>query len=293
MKKKSKTKIWLGVGAFVMAGSGAGATGIASMPPSTHTAETGATSAKSELLSTVQPSRILMAQAGGGEAGESGEGGEGKIDAAAVDSDAVEYGVALQVIAAHYHAGLLAYENKQQDAGAQMFAHGLAEVYVELEEVFKKRKVVGLGDKLNAAVDAATKKAPVAQVRKRVADVMMALAAAEKGAPKSDLPPLLVKTNLMVELLDRAAAQYRATANNTDLESYLDGLGFTAAARAQSKTVLPYLAKRLPKAAVAMKNSLDLAGQAYPGIKRPARKVDSGKFLASTSQTRLALSQLR
>jgi hypothetical protein len=236
--------------------------------------------------------RLAQGMGAGGEGNEGGEGGEGQIDAAAVESDPVDYGVALQVIAAHYHAGMLAYANNEQDAGAQMFAHGLSEVYVELEDILKKRGVTDLGDKLNAAVDDAADNKPVDAVRKRVQEVLEALTRAEASAPKSDKPEMAVKTEVMAETLERAASQYRVGVDSTDLESYLDGLGFTLAAQAQAKAVLPWLGKEAPKKAAALRKALDLAGQAYPGMKRPAQKVDVGQFLAAASEARLAVSQI-
>jgi len=295
---QKKTKIWLGVGAFAMVGSGVA---VAAQPPQDAASAPSLDSVTIDLLSSMTATtsasmagpagRILLAQ-GQGAGGEGGEGGEGQIDPAAVESDPVDYGVALQVIAAHYHAGLLAYENGEQDAGAQMFAHGLSEVYVELEDILKRRGVTDLGDKLNAAVDDAAAKKPADVVRKRVQDVLDGLARAETFAPKSDKPAMAVKTEVMGETLERAAAQYRVGANSTDLESYLDGLGFTLAAQSDAKTVLPWLEKQAPQKAATLRKALDLAGQAYPGIKRPAQKVDVGRFLAAASEARLAVSRI-
>jgi hypothetical protein len=300
---KKKTKIWLGVGAFAMMSSGVA---VGAQSPQNAVAEPALDvvkykSSSTDFLSTDllptgprSASHILLAQGkgAGGEGSEGGEGGEGQIDPAAVEADPVDYGIALQVIAAHYHAGLLAYENNEQEAGAQMFAHGLSEVYVELEDILKKRGVTGLGDKLNAAVDDATEKKPVEIVRRRVKDVLDALTSAEAHAPKDDKPAMAVKTEVMAEMLERAAAQYHVSADSTDFESYLDGLGFTLAAQEQAKAALPWLEKQAPKKAAAVRKALDLAAQAYPGIKRPTQKLEAGKFLAAASEARLAVSRI-
>ncbi|HWM81110.1 hypothetical protein [Pseudorhodoplanes sp.] len=290
---KKKTKIWLGVGAFAMVSSGVAA-GAQSSQTAASEPSLDPVNIKALAVTTQPAGHIVLAQGkgAGGEGSEGGEGGEGQIDPAAVDADPVDYGIALQVIAAHYHAGLLAYENNEQDAGAQMFAHGLSEVYVELEDILKKRGVVGLGDKLNAAVDDAADKKPVDVVRRRVTDVLDALTGAEAHAPKDDKPAMAVKTEVMAEMLERAAAQYHVSANSTDFESYLDGLGFTLAAQAQAKTALPWLEQQAPKKAAAIRKALDLATQAYPGIKRPAAKIDAGRFLAAASEARLAVARI-
>jgi hypothetical protein len=233
----------------------------------------------------------------GGEAGESGEGGEGGeagINVEAAGKDPVEYGIALQVIAAHYHAGLAAYEDKEQEAGAQMFAHGLTEVYVEMEEVFKRLGVKDLGKKLEAAVEAATAKKPVAEVRRRVNAVYAALKAAEKKAPKSSLPSQAVKAQVAAEMIERAAAQYAVIQKDKTLEPYLDGLGFAIAARGQAKDVLPWLRKKDGQKEKALSKALALATEAYPGIKRPASpKVPVADLLAAASGAKLAVSNLK
>jgi len=287
MANAKTRKVWIGVGAFVLAG-GVATTTQALPPLGAHRSDL--RTGKTKLLdgASALPGRLILAQG----QGAGGEGGEGKIDPAAVEADPIDYGVALQVIAAHYHAGLLAYENKQQEAGAQMFAHGLTEVYVELEDIFKKRGVTGLGDKMNAAVEAGTANKPVREVRQKVKAVLDALAAAEAGAPKSDKPPQAIKTEVMAEMLERAAAQYSASVNSTDFETYLDGLGFSLAAREQARAVMPWLKKQAPKKAAALEKVLVLVNQAYPGIKRPAKKVDGGRFLAAASEARVAVSHL-
>jgi hypothetical protein len=205
----------------------------------------------------------------------------------------VEYGVALQVIAAHYYAGLAAYEGKEQEAGAQMFAHGLSEIYVAMEDVFKSLGVTGLGAKLEAAVAAAAGKKPAAQVKRKADAVFAALAAAEKKAPKSNLPAQAVRAKIAAEMIDRAAAQYAVVQKDNNLEAYLDGLGFALAARSQAAPVLPYLKKIDPRKEAALRKALALAAQAYPGINRSkAPKVSLSELQSAASAAKLAVSSL-
>lgn len=298
--KKSR-KIWVGVGAFILAGSGASQ--LPASPLSTASQnDSSVTSVDARRDQTVAggvPYRPHFAQAfttgAGGEGGEGGgEGGEAGINVENAAKDPVEYGVALQVIAAHYHAGLAAYEGKEQEAGAQMFAHGLSEVYFEMEDVFKKLGVTDLGKKLEAAVSAANEKKPVAEVKRKVNDVLAGLAAAEKVAPKSSASVQAVKAHVAAELIDRAAAQFAVVQKDNNLEAYLDGLGFAVAARDQAKTVLPWLRRIDAKKEKAFQQALTLASQAYPGIKRPAKsKVSEGALLSAASAAKLAVSGLQ
>ena len=295
---KKKTKIWVGIGAFVMVGGGSVA--LAPVPGQAahlETASPATSSARLDLLSS--SANIVLAQKQGGEGGEVGEGGEGGeggeagINVAATDNDPVEYNVALQVIAAHYYAGFAAYEAKEMEAGAQMFAHGLGEVYVGMEEVFKKRGMTTLGADLQAAVDAAAEKKPVGEVGKRVKTVLKSLKAAESKGPTSSASPLAVKARVVANMLNRAAAQYQASAGDTALEPYLDGLGFSTVARNESEKLLPALRKSNKKAAGAIVAALKIARTAYPGIKRPKTKVEAGTFLAAASAVQLTVSQVK
>ncbi len=273
-----KTKIWLGVGVAVIAGAAPAANASDDLSSST---------------ALTQAAPFVLAQ-NSGQGGEN-ESGEGGVDAAAADKDPVKYGIALQVIAAHYYAGLAAYEAGETAAGTQLFAHGHAEVYAEMEEVFKKRGINDLGAKIEAAIAAANKKAPPAEVKQRVNDVYESLAAAEKAGPKSPLSPLAVKAQVIADMLDRAAAQYVLTLKqDATLETYLDGLGFAIAARTEAQAALAQLDKANPAAAKALRAALDIAGVAYPGIKQAKPpKAQASQFLAAASAARIATANLR
>lgn len=292
--KKSR-KIWIGVGAFILVGGGA-----PSLP------------ARAQDGPGVEPASRLQAQHGGaglswqdlakgmtfgagGEGGEGGQGGEAGINVEAVAKDPVAYGVALQVIAAHYHAGLVAYAGKQQEAGAQMFAHGLSEVYAEMEELFKKIGVTDLGPKLEATVAAANDKKPPAEIKKRVNDVLAALNAAAKKAPKSEASVQAVQAQVAAELIDRAAAQYGVSEKDkANIEPYLDGLGFRLAAVELARPIMPWLNKKDAKKARALQDAIAKLGKAYPGIARPDKpKVTEADLLTAASAAKLAVSGLR
>lgn len=281
------TKIWLGVGVAIVAGAGSQASHRAvDLLNSTIVAESGDVDFRMDV-----PRIRLAQQQTQGQGGEN-EGGEAGIDPAAADRDPVKYNVALQVIAAHFHAGLAAYEGGEMPAGASMFAHGHAEVYAVMEDIFRRRGIAGLGEKIEAAVAAAAAKSPAAEVRKRVDDVLAALAEAEKAGPMGARSPLAVKATVIADMIDRAAAQYAVALKDTQLEPYLDGLGFALSAKMQTAEILTELAKANSDAAKALQVALELAGQAYPGIKRSG-KADLPKFLAAASRARIAVANLR
>ena len=284
----NRSKIWVGIGAFVLTGAGTSAT----VPAAPEVGLDRAADAQAETAPAPRPvHHWVFAQAKPG--GEGGEGGEAGIDPEAADRDPVAYGVALEVIAAHYYAGLAAYESGQKEAGAEMFAHGHSEVYAAMADVFEKRGVRTLGEKLEKAVATASGAASVKAVRKDVAAVLAALEEASKSGPASPGDPVATKAKVMAEMLDRAAAQYALAVKGKEYEPYLDGYGFLASARAGGKDVLPWLKKKNAKQAADFQAALALGAKAYPGIKRPRRPaVDPGKFLAAASAVKFDASRL-
>lgn len=282
-------KIWIGIGAFVVAGAGAQdqpvLAGSDVKPVYTR-----------DVLKQEAARHIVLAGAAksAGEGGEGGEGGEAGIDAEAAAKDPVQFGIALQVIAAHFHAGLAAYEGQEMEAGAQMFAHGHSEVFAEMQAVFKNLGLTNLGTQLEAAIEAAAAKKPAAEVRRRVQEVLSALSAAEKAGPRSQLSASAVRARVAADMLERAASQYSLVLKDSNLETYLDGLGFAMAARMQSAEFLPALKKSNPKAGSAFETAMKLAAAAYPGIRRPAKpSVQPGEFLAAASAAQIAANTIK
>ena len=208
-------------------------------------------------------------------------------------NDPAEYAIALQVIAAHYDAGIVAYAGGEQEAGAQMFAHGLSEIYALMEDTFKQKGVTTLGPKLEAAVGAAAEKKPVSEVRRRFKDVLLALNDAAKKGPQPASPARL-QAYLAGELIERAAAQYSVARKDKGLEAYLDGLGFAIAAGREAKPVLVSLRKSDKRAAAALENALKLVQRAYPGLQRSVKnEVSEAELLSLASRARLAVSAYR
>lgn len=235
----------------------------------------------------------LVLAAAGSEDEQERVGGEGDVSIERAGSDPFAYGVALEIIAAHYHAGLAAYEAGEREAGAQMFAHGFAEVYSELEGLLRERGVTELGGRLNATVERAAAGAPNAEVRQAAEAVFAALTAAQRGAPPSQVEAQLVRTQVLVEMLDRAAAQYQSAMRASDLESYLDGFGFYASARASADGVLAWLTPRNADAAREIRTALELLARAYPSARRPADpSIDADALVVAASRAKLAVSAM-
>lgn len=290
---RSSRKLWYGIGAFILTSGTAAAGGEA---PPIEPAVSKRVDHETRLpIDAVRPLRAELrnAWAQAGEDGAGGEGGEGGINLETVGNDAAEYAIALQVIAAHYDAGLAAYAGGEQEAGAQMFAHGLSEIYAVMEELFKKLGVTKLGPSLEAAVADAADKKPLKDIRRRVDEVRKALQDAGRRGPQAASPNRM-QAYIVGELIERAAAQYAVSLNDKTLEPYLDGLGFAIAARREAAPVLASLRTTDKRAEAALQNALKLVLRAYPGIKRPAAPaVPASEMLVAASRARLAVSAYR
>jgi hypothetical protein len=101
-----------------------------------------------------------------------------------------------------------------------------------------------------------------------------------------------VRAQILADTLDRAAAQYvLAAKKDATLETYLDGLGFSLAAQAQARDLLPQVEKTDPAIAKALRDALALVASAYPGLKRDGA-AQAAPLLAAASMARIAVSRL-
>lgn len=257
-----RTKLWLGIGAFALLGAGEAAAQPATAPP------------------------------GPGQGGEGGEGGEGGVTAERAASDPVAYILALDVVAAHYLAGRRAYEAGETTAAAELFAHPISEIYVELEPVFQGLGVSPFREAMEEASTLALDKAPEARIATAVDRVLAALAAAETRAPGAG-PALGIRARVVGEMVDRAALQHAAALASPELEPYLDGLGLYLAARARAERVAPELAQAGHGAqAEALRATLGALAPAYPGVTRPTTRTDPGALSAQAARLKFALADL-
>ncbi len=171
-----------------------------------------------------------------------------------------------------------------------MFLHPISEVYVAMEPVFAEFGVTPFEDLMTKAGDLALAGADLAEVEKAVAAVLMAADKAEKAAPKSDLSRDAIDALLIADMVERAALQYKVVAGGAQGAAYLDGYGFTAAARLRSMRALEAIAKTDAGLAGAIRAALAVLAAAYPAAKQPdPLKADVGAVLAASSKLRLML----
>ncbi len=228
----------------------------------------------------------------GGEAGEGsgGEGGEGGIDIDRAASDPVVFRAGLAVVEAHVIAARDAYAMGRKEAAAEMFAHPVAEVLVDMEAVLTAQGVQPFDPLLIEASEAALGDTSQEEIDSRSEKIITALEAAAQQAPESNRSEGAIEARVAADQIERAVEQYRYAAEGDAYEPYLDGYGFyktAAAIQARSGDAI-----RADDALVAdrIEGALALLATAYPTAERPdALDVDQSALLAASSQLKLTL----
>ncbi|NCP13690.1 MAG: hypothetical protein GW858_05940 [Sphingomonadales bacterium] len=223
---------------------------------------------------------------GGATAGGEGEGGVAVADAA---TDPVAYGTALAVAEAHVVAARDAYAAGQKEAAAEMFAHPVSEVLLEMDPTFTQLGVADFKPLFTAASDAALAGKPAAEVNKAYDAIIAALRGAAGKAPKSDASAAMVATGVIADQIERASAMYRQLPKNTAYEPYLDGYGFAKVAASAFATSGAAIKAENPAAHARITEALGVLGQAYPGAARPATlPMEPGAVSGASAKVMLA-----
>ncbi len=284
-----RSKLWTSLGTAVLLGSGP----ALADEERTATARDGAKAgvSVSALAEAAPPAGEGEGEGEGGEgAGEGGEnGGEFGVDAAQARVDPVVYGIALDVIRAHYLAGQAAYAAGDREAAGELFVHPISEVYLTMEPVFAERGVDPFDDLMSVAGGLAIDGAPVAKVEAAVTAVLEATDAAEAAAPEAgDAAPVDVTATIVADMIERAALQYQIVAGGAEGAAYLDGYGFAAAARLRAEKQAEALAATPAKATIDA--ALGVLARAYPSATKPdALPVAVSEVLAASSAVKLVL----
>lgn len=230
------------------------------------------------------------AAAGEGEGGEAAGGeGEGGVAVADAATDPVAYGIALAVAEAHVVAARDAYAAGKREAAAEMFAHPVSEVLVEMDPVFARLGVADMKPFFTAASVAAVEGKPAAEVNAAYDAIIAALRGAAQKAPKSDASTATVATGVIADQIERASAMYRQLPKNDAYEPYLDGYGFAKVAQGAFADAGAAIKAENPAAHARIAEALAVLKQAYPGAARPATlAVEPGALSGASAKVMLA-----
>ncbi len=230
-----------------------------------------------------------VGEAGEGEGGEGGEG-EGGVSAGEAASDPVAYLSALAVAEAHVLAARDAMAVGQTDAAAEMFAHPVSEVLLELDPVFADRGVGDFKELFSGASTAVLEGEDQSQIEARVDAIIAALRGAAEKAPEGDASAAILAASVSADQIERAASMYGQAAEIGRYEPYLDGYGFYKAAEAafdgSSDAIKAENADLHAKIAAA----LSVLAEAYPNADEQREfDYDPGALQGASSAVMLAL----
>ncbi|MEO0983379.1 MAG: hypothetical protein AAFX03_12095 [Pseudomonadota bacterium] len=272
----------LALGAALLAACGEGEAGEAG-----EAGESGNATAASPSLSAGAGERGEGEGGEGGE-GEGGEGGEGGIDLAAAASDAGVFRTGLAIVEAHVLAARDAYAAGRAEAAAEMFAHPIGEVLLDMEPVLVAQGVEPFDGLLLSASQAAIAGESVDAIGARSDAILAALGAAEQQAPGEN--DGRADAVVAADQIERAVQQYRRAIEFETYEPYLDGYGFVRTAAAIRARSGEAMAAAAPETTEAIDAALVLLEAAYPGVERPdALGADISALTVANSNVQLAL----
>ena len=229
----------------------------------------------------------------GGEAGEGsgGEGGEGGVEIAAAGNDPVVYGSALGVAEAHVLAARDAYAAGQTEAGAEMFAHPVSEVLLEMQPVFTAQGVDDFSNLFATASQAALNGASAEEISSQTDTIIAALREAEEKGPSSDASEGKVAAGIVADQIERAVAMYAQASEGTQYGPYLDGYGYYKAAATTFERSADAIRSEDADLVSNIEEALGLLGDAYPSALRPEElDANQGALSGASAGVLLAVS---
>lgn len=227
----------------------------------------------------------------GGESGEGsgGEGGEGGVDIAAASEDPIAYASALAVAEAHVIAARDAYRAGKTEAAAEMFAHPVSEVLLEMDPVFAELGVADFKPLFSEASQSALEGASVETVDGHYETIIDALRGAADQAPSDGTNQGAIAGGVVADQIERAVAMYARAAEGDEYGPYLDGYGYYHTAQAtlnRSKDAIRAADEELHSR---ITQALELLAKAYPSATRPKNlDANQGALSGASSSVLLA-----
>ena len=290
---KVKTKIWLGVGAFVLAGSGA--TTTSAIPPlaaETSSGVSGLPARSPDTATSPAASRgVVMAQHAGHDAGEGGE----SQGLANLPPD-LAFAARVTLLRGHLLVGDELVRQQQWNAALPHFLHPTEEIYGDIRDQVAAYRVPPFDGSLKALSDVVKAKKGGAEYTKALKAVHDALDAADAGmkAKQSDWPGFVVEA--AVEALKAATGEYQQAVVGGKIAKpveYQDARGFILQADRMIESVAPDLQRKDSAALDQMRAGLAELKKAFPSPMPPRTPVkDYGGVLADVSRIELAAGKL-
>ncbi len=286
-----RVKLWTSAGTALLLGSAVetGMIDAARAAEPDPTQKSDETDAASKAPAETLPASPLGGE-GEGEGTPGSSGGEFGVDPDEARTNPVVYISALDLIRAHYLAGMAAYEAGDARSAAEMFVHPISEVYVAMEPVFLEQGAEPFGDLMANAGNLALDEASAEDVQSAVDAVMDAVADAEDLAPEGTMNAARLNAALTLDMIERASLQYQVVATGAAGAAYLDGYGFYRAAADRAERAMPSIRDENEGLADLITSALDMLALAYPDVTEPdPLPVEPGQLLGASSTIRLDL----
>jgi hypothetical protein len=274
---KVKTKIWLGVGAFVLAGSDA--TTTSAIPPlaaETSSGVSGLPARSPDTAASPAASRgVVMAQHAGHDAGEGGE----SQGLANLPPD-LAFAARVTLLRGHLLVGDELVRQQQWNAALPHFLHPTEEIYGDIKDQLAEYRVPPFDAALKTLSD-------VVKAKKGGADAGM-------KAKQANWPGFVVEA--AVEALKAATGEYQQAVVGNRIAKpveYQDARGFILQADRMIESVAPDLQQKDPAALGQVRAGLVELKKVFPSPMPPRTPVkDYGGVLAEVSKIELAAGKL-
>lgn len=269
-------KVWVGLGAALLAGSAATAHAADTDPFNSHASH-----------GTVQ----LAAAMGEGE-GEGGEGeGEGGDSVDLTTNDAAYLGQ-LGLVRGHLWVGVQLYKAGHTDMALTHMKHPGDELYAGLKPALAARDEDGFAEALTALADAVEKKQPSEVVERRHMELERGIANAE-NLHTASLGTVLMSIERMVRT---AADEYAIGVKDgeiVNMHEYQDSYGFVEAAKARLEVLSDMQREESPEAVAEVKDQLNAVSGLWSGL-APEDKLDgdASKLYGAAARIQLAAWEL-
>jgi len=287
---KTKSKVWLGVGAFVVVGTSAagGAALLAGGNPAGPQAQIAPATDQAGMAAAAT---IVAQPADHGK--DAGEGGETK-DLANLPPD-LAFAVRIALLRGHLTIGDELVRQQQWNAALPHFLHPTEEIYGDIKDQLADYNVPPFNASLKAlaAVVKAKKSNGYAQALKSVND---ALAAADAGlrAKQANWPGFAVEA--AIETLKAAANEYQQAIVGGRIAKpveYQDARGFVWQSERMIDSVAPALEKKDADALKQVRDTFTDLKKTWPAAMPPSTPVkDYGAVLGDVSRIELAAGRL-
>lgn len=290
---RSKTKIWTGLGAFVLTTSGGHAAAVTT-PLTEKQQPAHQMELKPHYLKTFadsNPHSLMLAS----NIGQGGEGGEAGAMAGVNPDEA--YMTKLKLMQGHLRIGHALVAARHWDDAIMHFMHPIEEIYGSLESDLSDRNVEPFRNELHTLAQRVRSHEGGESFNEAFRSVQTRLDDAEKALDPDVRHDAVFRLNVAMRLLQQAALEYNAAITDgriVNVAEYQDSRGFVWTAEELLNSVGSELEQRNAEAWQSIRTLLNGVKAAWPTVEPPNQPAQSvSQVLSNISRIDLAASQLR